>query len=404
MNPRVYGAAHRLAELGAGSGARVAIDSPEPLDWLRGADLLGAASLIVDPAWTESERAAVFADARPDVTVTGTPPTSTEPVARQGDESSWFYLSTTSGSSGTPKVLVRTRQSWTRSFAALGRAGHPVLVPGPLSSSLFLFGALHALWCGDEPVLRPRLRLADARTAHTVHLVPAMLHGLLAELERHGGPCALRTVVCGGAHLGAELRERFAAVLPEAELLEYYGAAEHSLIALGVGELRPVPDAELDIRDGELWVRSPLACSGYLRSGRFHPAPEWSSVGDRVSITDGVLTVHGRGSAMLSTGGVLVSAEEVESVLRAVPGVDDALVVGTPHPALGTLVTAIVQAEQPLSVRELRAAARSGLAPAKRPRRWLVTKSLPRTSSGKPARSLATDRLAEGIFDGEPLR
>ncbi|MCW0215493.1 MAG: AMP-binding protein [Pseudonocardia sp.] len=405
LAPRVHGAARELAARGVTEGSRIAVDAREQghvLAWLLGADLLGAATLVVEPRWTARERDAVLSDARPAVVVSGEPGTGA-PVAARGDESTAFYLPTTSGSSGRPKVLVRSRASWLRSFEALGPLPGPVLIPGPLSSSLFLFGALHALWCGAEPT-------RTVRGAATVHLVPALLAGLLDELDRTPGPHALRTVVCGGAHLGDELRARLARTLPGAELIEYYGSAEHSLIAVrrghgGPGDagLRAVPGVELDVRDGVLWVRSPLAFDGYLQDGELCAAEVPSSVGDRVDLApDGTLTVHGRDSAMISSGGRLVSAEEVEAVLRAVPGVDDVLVTGTPHARLGALVTAVVESGRAPAPGVLREAARAALEPGKRPRRWLRTTALPRTASGKPARALVAEQLAAGTFPAEP--
>ncbi|HET6504437.1 MAG TPA: AMP-binding protein [Amycolatopsis sp.] len=394
---QAYGAARELARRGVTEGARVAVDTADSaavLTWLLGADLLGAATLVVEPSWAPREREAVFEDARPDVVVTGGAEPTGERIAPAGDEGTLFYLPTTSGSSGRPKVLARTRGSWSRSFAALGRFPEPgpVFIPGPLSSSLFLFGALHAVWGGQEPRLSSRFTPEEACDGVTaVHLVPAMLAKLLAVLERRPDlreSCALRTVVCGGAHVGEELRARFSLLLPHAELVEYYGSAEHSLIAIRRGEdgLRVVPGVETDIRDGVLWVRSPLSFSGYLRGGVRDPAPEWSTVDDLARFTGaGALEVLGRAGTMVSSGGKLVPAEEVEAVLRGVPGVVDVLVTGTPHATLGAVVTAVVEGT-PL-LRELRAAARAGLEPGKRPRRWVITDALPRTASGKVRRS-----------------
>lgn len=407
--PPARAAAAALADRGVRAGGRVAVegDADDVLAWLLGAGLLGAATLVVEPRWTPREREAVFADARPDLVVGGAPGSGHWSGDPAGDGATLFYLATTSGSSGPPKVLARSRDSWLRSFAALGPVPAPVLIPGPLSASLYLFGALHARWCGTAPVLRPRLRVGDARAAATVHLVPALLTGLLDELERTPGPVALRTVVVGGAHLPDVERARFARLLPRAELVEYYGSAEHSLIAVrrGGGELLPVPGVELDVRDGVAWVRSPLASAGRLRDGVLEPAAEWTTVGDRVERSPtGGLAVLGRDSAMISCGGRLVSAEEVEAVLREVAGVDDVLVTGVPHARLGALVTAVVEAGSPPPLRALRAAARAGLEPAKRPRRWLVTPALPRTPSGKPARARAAEQLAAGTLPTEPLR
>jgi len=428
---RVEGAAAELARSGIGPGNRVAIEGGPPeavLAWFLGADLRGAAALVMEPRWTERERAAVLADARPTVVVDprgGVRPTpadrtfravsvarspvacsqrarnraeSTQPAIMNAGEAGVsvaslpvageevaFYLATTSGSTGTPKVLQRSRRSWLRSFEALGPVGGPVLVAGPLSSSLFLFGALHALWCGAELRLAPRLTADALRGVATVHVVPAMLPEV----------SGVDTVVCGGAHVPEGLRRP--------GLLEYYGSAEHSLIAIRREvALRPVPGVDLEVRAGELWVRSPLAVDGRLRGGVLDPAPEWTSVGDRVDIVDGALTVHGRESATVSSGGFLVAAEEVEAALRPVPGVLDVVVAGTAHPRLGTVVTAVVEGAPTLAA--LRAAARAGLDPRKRPRIWLRTEEIPRTPAGKPARAVLTELLAAGALDAEPLR
>lgn len=409
---RAHGAAAWLAARGITEGSRIAVDSPEVLPWFLGGDLLGAAVLVVEPGWSEGERQAVLADAAPDLVVTGAPEGTTSDVTPTGTGRTPFYLATTSGSSGRPKVLIRTRDSWLKSFAALGTLPGPVLIPGPLSSSLFLFGALHALWCGQPVRLLPRWEPeAAARAAAgaaTVHLVPAMLAGLLSVLNRRPDrECALKTVVCGGAHLDPVLRERLAEVLPGTGLLAYYGSAEHSLIALdrGDGRLRPVPEVRLDIRDGILWVDSPLSCRGRLVGGALSPAERWSTVEDRAELdAGGGLVLHGRATAMLSSGGALVAVEEVERVLRGVPGVVDVVVSGTPHGRLGSLVTAVVElGETPVSLSALRAAARKNLAPGKRPRRWLAMRELPRTASGKPARAAIGEMLRNGTLTAEPL-
>ncbi|GAA1830762.1 hypothetical protein GCM10009836_05920 [Pseudonocardia ailaonensis] len=397
---RVRGAAAELRRRGIGPGSRVAVapgSADDVLAWFLGADLVGAAALVLEPGWAVREREAVLDDARPDVTVGGPVGPGPDGVVGAAARGNAFYLPTTSGSSGRPKVLQRSRDSWLRSFAALGPVPGPVLIAGPLSSSLFLFGALHALWSGVPVRFRPRLTVTDAREAGTVHVVPAML-GQLADQDLGD----LRTIVCGGAHLPCELRER----VRGPEIVEYYGSAEHSLIALrrGGGPLRVVAGVEVEERAGELWVRSPLAFDGYLRGGALDPAPAWSGVGDRGTVAGDVVTVAGRGGAMISTGGRLVAAEAVEAALRGLPAVDDVLVAGTPHPRLGALVTAVVQSEGTPSLALLRAAAREGLLPEARPRRWLVVKALPRTASGKVARAAVVEAIANGTLDAGPLR
>ncbi|GAB3285383.1 long-chain fatty acid--CoA ligase [Parasphingorhabdus pacifica] len=428
---RAYDAARRLP-----TGSRIAVDADDALTrlcWLLGADIAGCATLLIEPAWSASERRSVLADARPAMTVGASWPSAAVDTTGTrypvGDESTRFYLPTTSGSSGRPRVLVRSRRSWLRSFEAFDigtGADDRVLVPGPLTSSLFLFGAVHALHEDLDLHLLDRWSAADAaeecRWATVLHVVPAMLSALVSRWEadaalRHG--CTLRTIACGGARVDPVLRERLHHVLPDCDLVEYYGSAEHSVVAMHHGEaMRPV--VEVDVRDergdslspdepGVLWARSELLFDGYLRHGELDSSETgedgWSSVGGQAVLHhDGTLTVHGRSGSTISTGARLVTAEEVESVLRRAPGVGDVIVAATPHPRLGSLVTALIEADgPPPALRALRGLVRDELEPAKRPRRWLVTHELPRTSAGKPARGLVAENLRTGVPPGEPL-
>ncbi|GAA4839066.1 hypothetical protein GCM10025787_19500 [Saccharopolyspora rosea] len=400
-------------------GSRIALtgdDALARLCWFLGADLAGSAALLVEPSWADRERRAVLADARPDASVevrrlAG----SARPVEPVGDESTPFYLPTTSGSSGRPRVLIRSRGSWLRSFALLDlglRADDRVLVPGPLTSSLFLFGALHALHAGAEVQLLDRWSAAEAaracRTATVVHLVPAMLSALLSAVERDPAlraACRLRTVVCAGSRVDPALAERLASLLPGCALVEYYGSAEQSLVAVRTGgALRPVVEVRID-DTGTLWARSDLGVDGHLVDGRVVPPEErdgWTTVGDRgVLHPDGTLEVLGRPASAIDSGAKIVGAEEVEAALRGVDGVLDVLVSATPHPRFGALVTALVEAlpGEPPALAALRARAREALEPGKRPHRWLVTERLPRTASGKPARALVAEHLREGTLD-----
>lgn len=432
LSGAVTEAQERLREHGLLSGDRVVLEAESRSRWdvlpyLLAADRLGAASLVADPSWSRRERSAVLADATPGLVIrvgadghsaTDDPGATRDGTAVSGSGTvpggAAFLLPTTSGSTGAPTVLARTRRSWWLGFDALGPLPGPVLVPGPPSSTLYLFGALHALHHGLGLTTTDRFDPADARTAGTVHLVPPLLSALLDHRERHPGHPAPRVIVCGGAHVTAAERDRCARLLPDTVLLEYYGSAEHSLIALRRsdvdtpgGPLRPVDGVHLELHDGVLWVDSPQAALGRLRGGGLEPAGSGAStVGDRAELgDDGSLTVLGRSSATISSGGTLVAAEEVEQVLQAVRGVAGVVVAGSPHPSLGMLVTAVVEPRRGATVsrRDLRAAARYALSPAKRPRRWLVTGALPRLGSGKPARSAVAEGLRDGTLDASPF-
>jgi long-chain acyl-CoA synthetase len=92
--------------------------------------------------------------------------------------------------------------------------------------------------------------------------------------------------------------------------------------------------------------------------------------------------------------------DDVEAVLREVPGVLEVACVGEPHEHLGNrLVAAIrpVPGQDPLP--QLKAAARAALPRAARPSRWVLVDDLPRTSGGKLARGPLAELLARDAPD-----
>ena len=135
-----------------------------------------------------------------------------------------FLIAVTSGTSGTPRPVMRTAASWTRSFAPFGRLtgigpDDRVLLTGPLHATLQLFAAAHALSVGAEITDRPE-------QATAAHAVPTRLAGLLTQLPVDA---PLRTVVVAGSVLPDRLADQ--ALARGMTLIEYYGAAELSFVA-----------------------------------------------------------------------------------------------------------------------------------------------------------------------------
>ncbi|MFF4986535.1 AMP-binding protein [Streptosporangium saharense] len=348
--------------------------------------------------------------------VAGEPVSVPVPVASPSDRA-WACFS--SGSTGRPRAVARTRASWTGSFPHLSALagigpGDVVLVPGPLTSSLYGFAAVHALAVGATAVVPGRWSTVELAAhldeATAIHVVPHRLPAVLDLLEERRG--RLRTAVVGGAALGADARER--AARAGIDVLAYYGATELSFVAAdtdGQG-LRPFPEVEIQVRAapgqpfGEVWARSPWLAEGYLAGGTGPlriDGDGWATVGDVAEPyrTGEVLRLRGRGDGAIQTGGATVVPEDVEEVLRKAPGVGDVVVVGSPHPGLGSVVTAIIEADglRRPSRAALEEIARGGLDAAQRPRRWYTVRSLPRTPAGKPARGLLAARLAGGDPD-----
>ncbi len=335
-----------------------------------------------------------------------------------------FYVGFTSGSSGAPKAFARTHRSWWLSFTGLEACVPPndgtVLVPGPLSGSHFLFGALYGLHAGATVDLCPHdtdgalvERLLAVPRPAAIFAVPTML-ARWAAVIREGSPGGPRTIFCAGARLAQDLRNRIGRCLPHTQIVEYYGASELSFVAIqtpddgtpagSVG--RAFPGVEVAIRDddniavpagvsGRIFARSPLVFAGYRGAapvaGAETSGDGWWTVGDHGHLDDdGALFVDGRGSALIITGGTNVQPEEVEAVVEAIPGVAACAVVGVPDRAWGEAVVAVIvpSVGADLTRSMLRGEVARRLGPAKRPRRYVAFESpLPTVRTGKVDRA-----------------
>jgi long-chain acyl-CoA synthetase len=382
------------------------VDAPTPdrlvpalMGRLNASTTPSAALAVLDPAWPQAMRDRALADLTQ----------AAEAGSLTGADVAVF----TSGSSGSPRAVVRSLASWGASLTPLSDVTgiHPVRemapgagpglvwVPGRLTSSLFLYGALHAAWCG-MPWAGGRPDGADAHRATSAHLVPTQLVDALEARERRLLP-DLRTVVVAGAPLPVLVRAR--AEQGGVRVVEYYGSAELSFVGWrdSAGPFQAFPGAEVRVgADQVLWARSPYLARSYLRPESVGPWDRrhgWHTVGDLARADGDGWWLLGRGDGAVTTGGHTVVVAEVEAVLREVAGVRDLVVLGLPHDRLGEVVTAVVVPET-VSVaalrRRLEVEAQALPAPA-RPRRWLRSARLPQLPSGKVDRHAVTAAAAD---------
>ncbi len=305
----------------------------------------------------------------------------------------WFET-LTSGTSGAPRRILRRQDSWTRSFTVnatlfgLG-PGVRVAIPGRLCQSLALYGAMEAVHLGAEVHLLDRLRpdrqvaALAARGAQVIYATPAQLRLMLGARPVAG----LRLVLCGGSKLDPATRAGLAHQFPDAELREFYGAAETSFITLtdattpagSVG--RPYPGVELDLRNGEIRVRSPYLFEAYAGdAGSARREGDFVSVGEIGEILDGCLYLHGSAGRMVTVADQNVFPEEIEAFLLTQPGVQQAAILPRPDPLRGAVLEAVVQGGD---AGALSLACRARLGPLKAPRRFHIVTDWPLLPSGK---------------------
>ena len=112
----------------------------------------------------------------------------------------------------------------------------------------------------------------------------------------------------------------------------------------------------------------------------------WSIPGDWATVeADGTITLLGRGSACINTGGEKVFPEEVEEALKELDAVVDCNVVGLDDDRWGQAVTAVVELTAPgaTDADELRAGVRERLAGYKVPKRIVLVDRVERSPNGK---------------------
>ena len=100
---------------------------------------------------------------------------------------------------------------------------------------------------------------------------------------------------------------------------------------------------------------------------------------------DGSLTLLGRGSVVINTGGEKVFPEEVEEAIKTFPGVRDAVAVAVPDDKFGEVVGAVVEAlpDESVDTEALIAHVKGKLAAYKAPKHVILIDTIGRAPNGK---------------------
>jgi 3-oxocholest-4-en-26-oate---CoA ligase len=355
-----------------------------------------------------------------------------------------LYILYTGGTTGMPKgVMWRQEDIF---FAAMGGGGWgaepittadalagrlpagddgriPMLVVGPLMHGNAQWAMWNAFMMAGTTVLYTErhfdpdriLRLiGDEKVVSSALVGDAMARPLAETLA--GAPdgtydvSTLLVIGSGGAMLSATVKADLAAQLPDTMVMDRFGSSEagaQGAVEVGAGGPKFVMGDDTAVLDENLRPLAPgdgrigrLARTGRIPLGYYRDEAKtaatfptdadgvrWSVPGDLASIgPDGVITVHGRGSASINSGGEKIFPEEVEAAIKAHPDVYDAIVVGLPDERFGERVAAVVRMRDggDLDLEELGRHCRDHVAGYKVPRQLLLVDSIPLTAAGKP--------------------
>ena len=126
----------------------------------------------------------------------------------------------------------------------------------------------------------------------------------------------------------------------------------------------------------------------------------YSFPGDMATVeADGSLTLLGRGSQVINSGGEKIFPEEVEEAVKRVEGVLDCLVVGIDDEKFGQAVTAVASLSPGAKVEEaaIIANVKTQLAGYKAPKRVVFVAQIPRAPNGKADYKTARDMAIAGL-------
>lgn len=362
-----------------------------------------------------------LADAASEITAIGA-------IMEQGpdDVACMVYTSGTTGRSKGAMLTHRGIASNARALHAIWRfrPGDVLLHSLPIFHIHGLFVALHcAMLNASEVLFLARSDVEQIRSSlphATVMMgVPTHYTRLLADPDFGAADCqTIRLFTCGSAPLSEPVFHEFISRTGHT-ICERYGMTEAGIIASNPPEGQRIagtvgyalPDMEMRIADekdepleageiGEVQIRGPHLFPGYWglddKTAEAHTGDGFFRTGDIGSLApDGRLTLAGRSTDMIISGGYNVYPKEVELLLEQQPGVVESAVVGLAHPDFGEAVAAFVVADDAVTEEELEAAVEEKLANYKRPKRYVFLNTLPRNTMGKVQKAQLRENYAD---------
>jgi acyl-CoA synthetase (AMP-forming)/AMP-acid ligase II len=366
------------------------------------------------------------------------------------------YILYTGGTTGMPKGVVwrhedvfyalgggvdpiaNVRVERPEEMVEKGRGGALTFLPiAPLMHGATQWAVMGQSFCGSKIVLMARFdphevwRLVDEERVNSLMVTgDAMAKPMieaLAESRDQYDLSSLVAVVSSAALFSAPVKDRYFDFFPDIFITDAIGSSEGgnnglTMISKGNTAMRSGPTVKtlgatvvLDeqlrpVRPGSGDVGK-IARSGDIPIGYYNDPEKTAEVfitvdgtrhvmpGDFATVeADGTVTLLGRGSVVINSGGEKIYPEEVEAVVRSHPEVMDAIVVGAPDERWGQTVAAIIQPRPGMapSLESIQDHCRSHIAGYKLPRRLFTVETIQRSPSGKPDYRWAADVVERG--------
>lgn len=363
-------------------------------------------------------------------------------------EDTWTIMYT-SGTTGRPKGVVRTHESYHAEYVLNNMnmgvlpADKVMLVMPMCHVNSIFYSFSYTLLAAPVFVYNMTrfdpddlLRTIEKYRITFTSLVPThyiMMLALPDEIKNSIDVSSIRQLLISSAPARKDLKIAIMNYFKNAELWEAYGSTEGGLVTLlrpedqfkklgSIGreifgtdrikllddERKPVADGEV----GELFYRTPMMFKEYLKEPEKTAAAfesEWASAGDMARRdADGYYTLVDRKANMIITGGENVYPSEVECVLGCHEAIRDLAVIGVPDDKWGEAIKAVIvlhDAYEPTEelCREIVDSCRGNLAGYKIPKSIECIKDadMPRTPTGKILHRVLRERCGKWSDSGD---
>lgn len=358
----------------------------------------------------------------------------------------------TGGTTGRPKgVMWRQADIYVSSMVGadhasaaeihqkVSNAGSPWFALSPLMHAAGMWTAFSAFMSGQTVILNDTrttfdpsavLKTVEREKVGLMTMVgDAYAAPLVEELGRGSYDLSsLHAIGTGGAATNPKYQAALLEYLPQITLINGFGSSETGNMGFGRSRREQRRDT-FELRTGGAVVSEDrtrflkpgepevgwVVRTGRIPLGYFGDADATQRTfceidgrrvvisGDRASIeNDGSLWLLGRDALVVNTGGEKVFVEEVEEVLRAHPGVADALVVGRPSDRWGEELVALVALRPDADVTGVLLAThcRSVLAGFKVPKAFVTVPEVHRLGNGKADYRWAKNQVNEEVSTG----
>ncbi len=371
-------------------------------------------------------------------------PTDNDFEERSGDD---LFILYTGGTTGMPKGVMWPHKNVF--VAAMNSGGHfspngPCEVPediktritehplngialAPLMHGASWWYACIQLLAGNKLVLNHNRSLkgeevwdiVEKEKCNTVQIVgDAMAIPLIDAYEANPDKWDLSSVFnigSGGAVFSVAKQDKFKEIFPNCFITNAFGSSESGQMGMDSGEKKTegglgnvvksdfmsvIVEDESPMRHANAGENGIFSRAGHIPVGYYNDPEKtaktfvevdgkiWLLTGDAAKLEDDgqSISVFGRGSNCINSGGEKIFPEEVEMALKAHPNIYDALVVDTPDERFGSKVTAVVEVREgtDLTLDNVQEEARKHIAGYKVPRELHVVETIQRLPNGKP--------------------